>query len=134
GVIARGGAIIAEQGRNRLSSVSGIRQQANRLLVRFVGHHVGLGDLAVVAAQAEQNAANFLAPAGDAGGQKLRVFPSIAECNGLAIQWAGILAPQCITTGIGAATVTGTERAAMRSMAARAAAALVVVGTQDVNC
>jgi len=36
--------------------------------------------------------------------------------------------------GIGAAAVTGTERAAVRSVAACAATALILVCAQDVNC
>ena len=87
-----------------------------------------------MAAEAEQNSADFRAAAGDAGGQGFGVLAAVAESDGLAIQWAGVLSPQCVAAGIGGAAVTGTERAAVRGMAARAAAALIVVRAEYVHC
>ena len=73
-------------------------------------------------ANVSRASADFRAAGADAGGQSLRESPAVAKGNGLAIQWAGILSPYGEAAGIGHATVTGTERAAMRSVATRAAA------------
>ncbi len=102
GVVVGRGAIIAEQGGNRLSSIGGIRQQADSLFVGLIRHHVGSGDVAIMAAEAEQDSADFSAAAGDAGGQGLSIFAAVAESDGFAIEWAGVLSPQCVATGIGA--------------------------------
>ena len=109
GVIASRSAVIAKQGWNRLVPVRGVGQQANLLFVRLIGHHVGSGKVAIVAAQAEQDAADFSAAAGDAGGQNFDVLPAVAKLNCFAIQWAGVLAPQCIAAGVCCAAVTGAE-------------------------
>src|SRR6202035_4596725 len=101
GVIAGRGSVVSEQGWDRSIAVSGVGQQANRLLVRLAGHHVRIGDVAIMAAEAEQDAADFSGASRDAGGQNFGVLPAVAECDGLAIQWAGILAPQCIAACIG---------------------------------
>ena len=86
-----------------------------------------------MAAQAEQDAADFRATGGNAVGQNFDVLSVVAEGDGLAIERARVLSPESITTGIGNAAVTGAERSAMRSMAARAAAALIVVCAEYVD-
>ncbi len=86
-----------------------------------------------MAAQAEQNAADFLASTSDRAGQNFNVPSAVAERNCLAVQWAGVLSPQCVGTGIRRAAVAGAERAAMRSVAACAATALILVSAQHIN-
>ena len=132
-VVSCRGSVVAEQGRDFPCAVGSIGQQANALFIRLVLHHVRGGDVAVVAAEAQENSANFLASALNTAGQNFRVRAAVTKVNGLAIQWAGVLAPQCIAAGIGGAGVAGTERATVRSMAARAASASVIVRAEDVN-
>ena len=91
-------------------------------------------NVSVMAAQAEQDPTDFRAAAGDAAGQSFRVFAIVAKRDGLAVQWAGVLAPQSIASSVGYSAVTGSERAAMRSMAACATAALVIMCSQYVDC
>ena len=75
GVIASRRAVIAEQGWNGFVAVCGIGQQADRLFIRLAGHHVVLGDVAVMAAQAEQNAANSVVPLLMLAGRTSEYFP-----------------------------------------------------------
>src|SRR5271165_539853 len=92
GVVAGRCAVVSEQGRNRLGAVGRIRQKADLLFVRLVGHHVFLGDVAVMAAQAEQDAADFLATRGNRTGQDFHVASAVTELDGGAVQRAGVLA------------------------------------------
>src|SRR5208337_891665 len=133
GVVAGRCAVITEQGRNVAAAVRGIRQKADPLFIRPVDHHVRGCVLTVVAAQAEQNAADFLGPAGDGRRQNFRVFPVVAKFDCCAVQWAGVLAPQCIAASISSAGVAGTERTAVRGVTSSATAAVVIVRTQDVD-
>jgi hypothetical protein len=64
-VIASRRAVIAEQGRNRLAAVCCVGQQADSLFIGLVGHHVGRGEVAIMAAQAEQECRQLPAAAGD---------------------------------------------------------------------
>jgi hypothetical protein len=86
-----------------------------------------------MAAEAEQNSADFLASSGNTCGQNFRVCPVIAECYRGAIQWASVLAPQCIASGIGSALLAGAESAAVRLVTACAAAAVIVMCAEDIN-
>jgi hypothetical protein len=86
-----------------------------------------------VAAQAEQDAADFLASRGNPAGQNFGEAAVVAERDRGAIQRAGVLAPQCVAAGIGTAGVAGTERAAVRGVTARATATAIVMRAEDVN-
>ena len=66
-----------------------------------------------MAAEAEQNAADFLASGGDSGGQNFSIATAVAERDRLAVQWTRVLAPQCIASGISAPPVAGAKRAAV---------------------
>jgi len=90
-------------------------------------------NVAVVAAEAEQNSANFLASRGNTRRQNFREFPGIAECNCGAIQRTSVLAPQSIAAGIGGALLAGAKSTAVRLVTTRATAAVIVVGAQYVN-
>ena len=86
-----------------------------------------------MAAEAEQDAADFSAAAGDAGWAELqRIFRYRQRrwfCH--TAGWRPV--PTMHRSGIGRAAVTRTERTAVRSMAACAAAALIVVRAEYVN-
>src|SRR5208282_5549340 len=110
-VVAGRRAVIAEQGRNLSSSVRGVGQKADLLFIRLVDHHIAGRNVAVMATEAEQDAADFLRAGGDGRGQSFRVGAIVAECDYLAVQWAGVLSPQCVAASVGGAGVAGTERA-----------------------
>src|SRR5664279_1123089 len=95
-IIAASGSIAAEQRRNWLSTISSVRQQTNRLLIGLVRHHVLLRHVAVMAAEAEKNTANLFRTRRNAGGKYFHKRSVIAELECCAIQWAGVLSPQCV--------------------------------------
>src|SRR5579862_8398422 len=132
-IISSAGAIVAEQRRDWVGAVGRIRQKTNSLLIRYVGHHVRWCQVAIMAAEAEKNAADFLRTTRDTVGQNFRVRTIITEGSCLAVQRAGILAPQCVASGIRRSLLARTERAAVWLVTARAAAAVVVVCAEDVN-
>ena len=125
-VVAGCGSIVAKQRRDRCRAVGRVRQKTNFLFIRLVRHHVLGSQVAIVAAEAEKNAADFLRSAGDRGGQNFRIFAVVAERNRLAVQWAGILSPQCIAACIRAAAVSRTKGPAVRCVASCAAAAALL--------
>src|ERR1035441_4062702 len=81
-VIAGRCSVIAEQGWDLATAVGGIRDQADHLFVRLVDHHVGRRGVAVMAAKAEQDAADFkvvTTGGNDAAGQNFDVLCAVAE-------------------------------------------------------
>ena len=86
-----------------------------------------------MATEAEQDAADFGTTTRDGAGQNFDEASIVTEGDGLAVQGAGVLSPKSIAAGIGFAAVTGTKRSAVRGVTACAAAALIVVGAEDVN-
>src|SRR5581483_7105893 len=59
-VVAGGGAVLTEQRRDGSGAVEPGGQKASGLLIGLVSHHGALGDIAVMAAQAHHDAADFL--------------------------------------------------------------------------
>ncbi len=73
------------------------------------------------------------AATGDRAWQYFNVLAIVAECDRLAVQWACVLSPQCVASGISRSAVARTERTAVWRVAACAAAPLVIVRAQDVD-
>ena len=86
-----------------------------------------------MAAEAQQNATDFLRARGNGGRQYFDVPAAVTKRDRLTVEWAGVLTPQCVAAGIGRAAVAGTEGPAMRRVATSATATLVVMRAEDVD-
>jgi hypothetical protein len=62
-----------------------------------------------MAAQAEENPADFRTADGEAEGQNFNETAIVTECDRFAVERAGVLSPQSIIAGVRGAAVTGTE-------------------------
>ena len=87
-IVAGSGSVIAEQSRNRDTAIGLLAQKANPLFIRLVGHHVRALEVyvAVMAAQAQENAADFLTnPSAIVDRQNFRVVTTVTKRNRLAV-------------------------------------------------
>src|SRR5580704_935022 len=132
-VIAGAVAVISQQGGDIVEGAIGGRQG----LIDLVLHHGALRPVAIVAAQAGHQAKNVRRASHQAGRQRLGVSSAVGLTgdDGLAVEVTYVLSPQRIGAGEGIARLVSAvaPRAAMWSMAARAATAVIQVCTQDVG-
>src|SRR5271165_6641540 len=131
-VVAQAVAVISEQGRNVLRRIG-----RGNGLIDLVLHHRALGPVAVVAAEAGQDAAHVGCAGVEGSRQRLRIVAAaivLPGDDGLAEQRSNVLAPEGHVAGggIGGRNAVA-ARAAMWSMTGCAATTIVEVSAQHVS-